>query len=106
MKKEELERLFCWKINSELKLFKYRIMQKEKEEIYSLAYQIDCIISIFEMLLELCKKMSPQELERCMQIPEVLVYFYWRWMKEPDSKNEEMEQSLWETIKEIEKEAA
>lgn len=106
MKKEELERLFCWKINSELKLFKYRIMQKEKEEIYSLAYRIDCIISIFEMLLELCKKMSPQELERCMQIPEVLVHFYWRWMKEPDSKNKEMEQSLWVAIREIEKEAA
>lgn len=106
MKKEELERLFCWKINSELKLFKYRIMQKEKEEIFSLAYRIDCIISIFEMLLELCKKMSPQELERCMQIPEVLAHFYWRWMKEPDSKNEEMEQSLWAAIKEIEKEAA
>lgn len=106
MERKELERTFCWKLTGELKLFKYRILQKEKEEIYALAYRIDCIINIYEILMEFSKEMTTQELEQCMQIPEVLIHFYWRWMKVPDSKNEEMERTVRNTIREIREEAA
>ncbi len=106
MEREELERSFCWKINGELKLFKYRVLQKDKEEIYALAYRIDCIINIYEILLELSKELSIQELEQCMQTPEVLAQLYWRWMKVPDSKNEELEQTVRSVIREIKTEAA
>lgn len=106
MNREKLEHTFCWKINSELKLFKYRILQKEKEEVFALAYQIDCIISIYEILVEYCKEMTTQELEVCMSIPEVLIHLYCRWMKVPDSKNEELGQSIRASIQEKKKEAA
>lgn len=106
MEREELERIFCWKINSELKLFKYRILQKDKEEIYALAYRIDCIISIYEILMEYCKEMTVQELEACMFVPEVLMRLYWRWMKVPDSKNEELERIIRTAMQEKNEEAA
>lgn len=106
MERDELERIFCWKINSELKLFKYRVLQKEKEEIYLMAYRIDCIISIYELLMELCKELAEEELKQLMSIPEVLAHLYQRWMKEPDSKNEELEQSIRTTIREMNREAA
>lgn len=106
MEREELERIFCWKISSELKLFKYRTLQKEKEEIYSMAYRIDCIISIYEILLEVCKEMTVKELERCMSTPDVLSHLYWRWLRAPDSKNEELEQVIKIAIREEETEAA
>lgn len=106
MEKEELERTFCWKLNGELKLFKYRMLQKEKEEIYALAYRIDCIVSIYEILVEYCKEMTVQELEICMSIPEVLTHLYRRWMKVPDSRNEELEQIIRKAVQEADREAA
>lgn len=40
MQREEMERIFCWKIGAELKGFQYCMMQKSKEEIFASAYQI------------------------------------------------------------------
>lgn len=51
MEREDIERKFCWKISSELKMFKYRKLELGKDEIYASAYQIDCMIRIYEMLV-------------------------------------------------------
>ena len=56
MEREDIERKFCCKISSELKMFKYRKLELGKDEIYASAYQIDCMIRIYEMLLEKSKK--------------------------------------------------
>lgn len=106
MDREELEHSFCWKISSELKLFKYRTLQKEKEEIYGLAYRIDCLINIYEILVEQCKKMSIQELEVCMSTPELLIHLYWQWLKIPDAQNKELEEVIRAAIQEKKGEAA
>lgn len=92
MKREDIERKFCWKISSELKMFKYRILKLEKEEIYASAYQIDCIIRIYEMLLEKCKRLESEKLQRCMEISGLLLFIYNEWLKIPDSQEEELNQ--------------
>ena len=48
MDRNRAERRFCWKISAELKSFKFRMMQMSKQEIYDHAYEIDCMIRIYE----------------------------------------------------------
>lgn len=89
-----VEQTFCWKINSELKLFKHRMLSKTKEEIYGLAYQIDCMLNLYEILLELSQKLETEQLKKCICIPELLAVLYQEWLKIPDSQNEEMEHTV------------
>lgn len=89
-----VEQTFCWKINSELKLFKHRMLSKTKEEIYGSAYQIDCMLNLYEILLELSQKLETEQLKKCICIPELLAVLYQEWLKIPDSQNEEMEHTV------------
>lgn len=89
-----IQKTFCWKISSELKLFKNNIMQKSKEEIFGLAYRIDCIITIYELLVELSESLSTEELLKCIEIPGLLTYLYGKWLKVSDSKCSEMQHSM------------
>ena len=98
MDRVRLERTFCWKISGELKLFKYRILQKEKEDIYSLAYRINTIICIYEALMEMCDKLETHMLQMCIEIPGLLTYLYGKWLKDPDSHNKELEYSIMNAI--------
>lgn len=95
-----VEQTFCWKISSELKIFKHRILTKKKEEIYASAYQIDCMLNLYEILLELSQKLEMEQLKKCIRIPELLAILYQEWLKIPDSQNEEMEHTVWSYIRE------
>lgn len=106
MDREELERTFLWKVDSEVKLFQYRMLQKSRQEIYNLAYQIDCVLHIYAILKEYCKEMTVEELEVCMFVPEILIHLYWRWVKVSDSQQEELKQSIITAIQEKKGEAA
>lgn len=101
MDRGQLEQAFRWKITAEMKLFKERVLQMEKEEIFALAYRIDCTIRIYEILLECCGRMGEAELEGCIGTGEILDSLYERWPKEPDTQEEEMEHSLCSIIKNI-----
>ena len=85
MYRKRLQQTFCWKINGELKLFQYQVLQKEKEAIYHAAYQIDCIISIYELLLEMSRRMSRETLEAAIAFPDILEFLYEEWMGYQDS---------------------
>ena len=90
MEREDIERKFCWKISSELKMFKYCKLELDKDEIYASAYQIDCMIRIYEMLLEKSKRLESTKLQRCMEISSLLAFIYDEWLKIPDSQDEEL----------------
>ena len=106
MERKQLEKTFCWKINSELKIFKYEILQKEKEEIMAEAYLIVSMISIYEQLLELCQKMKEEELTKCIQISGLLQFLFDEWIKKPDTQYEEMEHILCSVIHGLSEKAA
>ena len=101
MDREQLEQTFRWKITAEMKLFKGRVLRMEKEEIFASAYRIDCTIRIYEILLECCGRMGKAELESCTGKGGILDFLYERWLKEPDTQEEELEHSLCSIIKNI-----
>lgn len=101
MEKEELEALFCEKIGLEMGKFKRRILEKASKEIYDRAYQIDCMVCIYEQLLELSSEMETEELKRMVVVPDILSFLYGRWMKQEDSFSEELQWCLKREIREI-----
>ena len=104
---QELEQIFCLKIGAELSAFQYDMLQKEREEIYQAAYQIDSMINLYELLIELCRTMKEEVLIIAVMVPELLHFLYDRWLEYKDSHMEDMQgcivQEL-EALKEIDKE--
>lgn len=94
MERKELENLFCEKIGMELECFKSRILRMGTDEIYGRAYQIDCMVTIYELLLEMCEGIESATLKLLVPFPGLLSYLYRRWMKEEDSRQEEMKSCL------------
>lgn len=91
MERKELEQIFCWKACAELRAFQYSILQKEKEEIYGAAYQIDSMISLYELLLEMSGTMEEETLSAAIACPGLLDFLYNRWLKYEDSHMEELQ---------------
>ena len=102
MERENMERTFCWKISAELKGFEYRMKQKDKDEIYASAYEIDCTIRIYEKLIELCERLEIGQLQECMKICSLLSFLYEQWLKYDTGELEEVfEWSLMESIAKV-----
>lgn len=101
-----LLKTFLWKISCELKLYKYRVLLLEKEEIYARAYETDTIISIYEELRERSQKMTIRQLKNCLQVPDLLALFYSEWLRAPDSRDKELEASIMNTLKKTQQNVA
>lgn len=94
MDRRKLERYFCWKLSRELNCFKAGILQRSKEEIFSMAYQIDAILSLYELLIEMSQKMTVLELHKCIRVTNLLAFLYHGWLQVPDSQMTELDQSV------------
>lgn len=101
MRKEELQELFCVKISMEMDRFKKRMIKQRPEDVYNKSYQIDCTINIYEMLMEMSQKMEEEVLMWLLVFPNLLAFFYSRWMKTEDSYGEELFESISSSIVEI-----
>lgn len=102
MEEEELRELFCAKMSLEIKRFKQHIIQNDSETVYAGAYQIDCMITIYELLLDMSQKTGEKTLKILLVFPSLLAFLYERWMKTGDSRIEEMQSCLVDSIKEME----
>lgn len=98
MERELLERLYCEKLNRELGAYKASMLEREKEEIYAAAYEIDSVISIYEFLMETAEGRERRFLEAMIVFPGLLLFLYQQWLGYEDSHTEEltgcMEQEL------------
>ena len=101
MEKEELVEMFCSKVNLEQKRYKKRIIKIDPEEIYNRSYEIDCMVNISEVLLEKCESMSEDMLKCLLVLPSLLHFFYSRWMKTGDPFQKELEESMDNSIQEL-----
>lgn len=101
MERDKIQELFCEKISMELSRYKQRMLRQEPEYIFQRAYQIDSIISIYELLLELSQKAEEEALKVMLVFPNLLVFFYRRWMKQEDSAAEELREGLEKNITEL-----
>lgn len=101
MGEDEIVRLFNAKIKLERKQYKKRVLQLAPERIYQRAYQINCRENIAETLLEKSSEMKSEVLRCLLVLPNVIQFFYARWMGKGDSFQLELENSMDTGIKEI-----
>lgn len=101
MCRKRFEKIFCWKISGELKIFKYRILRMRNEEIYKAAYEIDSAICIYELLMEMSAKISDEALKAGIAFPAVLSFLYDRWLGYEDSHAEELQHCLEKELESI-----
>ena len=101
MGEDEIVRLFNAKIKLERKQYKKRVLQLAPERIYQRAYQINCRENIAETLLEQSGEMKSEVLRCLLVLPNVIQFFYARWMGKGDSFQLELENSMDTGIKEI-----
>lgn len=74
---------------------------KTKREIYSLSYQIDYWICIYEKLIELSESLSTITLTVLYAIPDLINLIYQDWLKEEDYSDDELTQSVMKSIRKI-----
>lgn len=101
MEREVLQGLFCEKIALELEKYKKRMLKKEPEIILSRAYQIDMVINIYEVLMEKSQELSVTALKAMLVFPNLLAHFYLEWLDYEDCCNEELRESLSQSVKEL-----
>lgn len=101
MGEDEIVRLFNAKIKLERKQYKKRVLQLAPERIYQRAYQINCRENIAETLLEKSGEMKSEVLRCLLVLPNVIQFFYTRWMGKGDSFQLELENSMDTGSKEI-----
>lgn len=98
MQREELAALVCRKAFLELEAFRKRMLKKPGEVIYAKAYQIDIMVSIYEILLEISRQVPPAVLKLLLTIPDLLAFFYSRWLRYGDSYEQDLEKNLQKSI--------
>ena len=102
MEKNELTEIFCLRLNLEQKRYKKRMLKMNPEEVFGKAYEINCMLSIYETLIEKSEKMETDILKCLLVLPDILHFFYRKWMKTGDSFQMELESSMEQGLKEIE----
>lgn len=102
MEEEELRELFCAKITLEIRRFKQNIVQNDSEEVYAGAYQIDCMINIYELLLDMSRKTGEKTLKILLVFPSLLAFLYGRWLHTEDAHTEELQKCIRQCISEME----
>ena len=105
MRREELEELFCFKIGRELERFKEEMRELDLEEILARAYQIDTLISIYEILVEISRQIGKEVLERTILFPDLLAFLYDGWMRQEDSHMQELQTAVLGELEEMKKTA-
>ena len=100
--KKELTEIFCLRLNLEQKRYKKRMLKMSPDTVFGKAYEINCMISIYETLLEKAEKMETDILKCLLVLPDIMHFFYRKWMKTGDSFQMELENSMEQGLKEIE----
>ena len=100
--KKELTKIFCLRLNLEQKRYKKRMLKMSPEAVFGKAYEINCMLSIYETLIEKSEEMETDILKCLLVIPDILHFFYRKWMKTGDSFQMELESSMEQGLKEIE----
>lgn len=105
MNREDLEALFCMKISAELEMFQMQMLKKAPEEIYGNVYLIDSMINFYEVLAEKAEYLDAGQLESLFAIPNLLKYFYDRWLDYEDHHVQDINECMTQAIREIGKRA-
>ena len=98
---QEFRELFCFKISMELKWFKLAVLGKKPYEIYDMAYEIDTMINIYEILFAMSENMDMETLQSLLTVSRVIAFLYEQWLKKEDSRMDEMQSCVASEIERI-----
>lgn len=101
-KKVLLDSLYT-RLSYELKEYKESILAKTNAEILSCAYQIDCKIRIYEILVECMEGFTIDYLMMLDSIKEILEFFYGEWIHTDDSSTDELQDSINNSLQKYER---
>lgn len=99
--REILQQLLCVKLDIEMAVFKRNILQLDKEKIYEKAYEIDSIINLYELLADTSQEIEEETLKKMLLFPNLLTFFYERWLKVEDGIMEDYRECIKEGMQEI-----
>ena len=102
LRRENLERLVSWKLTSELKLFQSKMLMGTKEDIYNSSFEIDTKIVLYEVFVSLIPILNEKSLQKCLETSRFLEFLYQRWMHTPDSQTDEIQQMIWNAVRQLE----
>ena len=102
MEENELREFFRFKISQELNWFRLAVLNKKPDEIYAMAYQIDTMINIYELMLEMSTDMDSATLHGLIHIHNPMTYLYELWLKYEDGRMEELQGFLVRAVKDME----
>lgn len=100
-RRENLERLVAWKLISELKLYRHKILSYSKEEVYQSAFEIDARQQIYELFVQQIPILSDQCLQICIAKSNLLEFLFQSWMNTPDTQTEEINYMIWKSIHQL-----
>jgi len=100
-RRENLERLVAWKLISELKLYRHKILSYSKEEVYQSAFEIDARQQIYELFVQQIPILSNQCLQTCIAKSNLLEFLFQSWMNTPDTQTEEINYMIWKSIHQL-----
>lgn len=101
MDKNELEQMLCEKISLEKSFYKDQLLRQDNNQIYAEYYKTDCIINLYEQLLEMSQELEEGELRNLIIFPRLLTFLYEKWLQQEDSAWQELQQSIQNSIQEI-----
>lgn len=102
MNRKDLEELLCVKISLEYSRFRAGILEQTREEIFGRSYEITCMITIYEILMELSQTFGTELIKRLLFFPNLLTFLYGKWLKQEDPYEEELIDCIERQISEIE----
>ena len=92
---------FCEKVNAEYTDFRERMLQREKTEIYAVAYRIDVWKNLCKILCCLSEQYPEGVLEKLLSQPNLMECLYERWLKIEDGAYEELVQLVEKEMEEF-----
>ena len=99
MKSVFYQKLLVQKIEKEYEDYKKEILSKHPIEIFNKAWQIDTIRCIYEILMEDRRTMPKAYVRFLVLKPNILGYFYKRWMEVPDLEGEQLRKCMMSVLR-------
>ena len=100
MEKEQLQlsQMLVRKLAKELCEYKRWMKKQTKTYIFDHAFEIDCMICIYENLMEMSRTMDERQLKQGIRMPNLLRSCYEDWVRKEDDITQEQIESICETM--------
>ena len=96
-----LQNLFCAKVIKEFQQFKQSMLKKDPDTIFNSSYKIVCMKEINDKLLEFAEERGDRFLEKLLPVDNLIEEIYADWLKVDDRSNEELVDSIWNSLDRI-----